>query len=184
MAPEFDSTGMPFTIRVVSKSGRDASSPRVRRRKGAQSEPLYGLVFPDDFGFNKPEVTIDMVDSWFARLAQDNETSGNSILDQVLVEQTRRIVDALRDYLPVNTDIYVMEEGKIAVEVFGTPGRGFLLVCEPTGGALCIVTSDGESRRSRYESVRKLPDGFLKEGLQEIAPARGAKKAVRRVLMW
>ena len=85
-----------------------------------------------------------------------------------MADETKRIVLGLRTYLSSNTDVYTMEDGEIAVEVFGSPGRGFLLVCEPAGGALCIVTVDGVSRRARYESSAILPDNFLKDGLRDV----------------
>lgn len=115
--------------------------------------------------------TIGMVDSWFKNLESDAADAGNPMPGQNVIDETKRIVLHLRPHLPPDSDVYTFERGKIAVEVFGHPGRGFLLICEPGGSALCIVTIDGVSRRARYESSAALPDGFLKEGLQEVQAA-------------
>lgn len=112
--------------------------------------------------------THELETSWFNGLQSDATESGNSMPSQSVVDETKRIVIGLRPHLPATTDVYTMEGGEIAVEVFGKQGRGFLLVCEPAGGALCAITIDNVSRRARYESSNTLPDGFLREGLQAV----------------
>ncbi len=115
--------------------------------------------------------TIGTVDSWFKNLESDAADAGNPTPAQDVIDEAKRIVLGLRPYLPPDSDVYTLEKGKIAVEIFGQHGRGFLLICEPGGSALCIVTIDSVSRRARYESSAALPDGFLKEGLQEVRAA-------------
>lgn len=120
---------------------------------------------------NREESTpqIDTVEGWFNRLEADAANVGNQVPLPTTVEETKRIVYGLRPYLPSDTDVYTLEEGKIAVEIFGATGTGFLLICEPGGSALCIVTVDGISRRARYESSSvDLPDSFLTEGLLDV----------------
>jgi hypothetical protein len=116
----------------------------------------------------EPMATPDMVDSWINGLEKDAEDEGNPIPTQDVVAAAERIILNLGPYLPVNTDVYTTEDGGIAIEVFGPPGRGFMLVCEPGDSALCIVTVGSVARRARYESLSMLPDGFLREGLQEV----------------
>ena len=112
--------------------------------------------------------TDEVVNSWFEGLPSDATDAGNPVPNQHVVEETKRIVLGLRPYLSANSDVYTMEDGKIAVEIFGSPGRGFLLICEPGGSALCIVNVEDAPRRARYESSTVLPDGFLFEGLQAV----------------
>ena len=113
-------------------------------------------------------VAVDVVDGWFARMSQEADATGDSMPSENDVEEAKRIVQALWEHLPNDTDIYLMEERKVAIEVHGKPGRAFLLVCEPGGSALCIVTVNGVSRRARYESSLNLPDCFILEGLGEV----------------
>ena len=115
-------------------------------------------------------VTDDVIDGWFLKLAEEATVDGPTLSKRVLNE-AKRIVRRLRRELPLDADIYPMDEGKVAIELFGDFGRGFLLVCEPGGSALCIVTVGGVSRRARYDSSTDLPDGFLHEGLKDMRPA-------------
>ena len=106
-------------------------------------------------------------DALFGGLKADAIDAGNPIPPQEVVDEAKRIVRRLNQNLLDDCDVYTLEEGKVAIEVFGLPGHGFLLICEPGGGALCIVTYRGVSRRARYESSATLPDGFLHEGLAD-----------------
>ena len=118
---------------------------------------------------NEAPVTDDVIDDWFLALAEEATTEGATLSKQVL-DEAKRIVRGLRKELPLNTDIYPMDEGKVAIELYGAFGHGFLLVCEPGGSALCIVTVGGVSRRARYDNSTGLPDGFLHEGLRDVRP--------------
>ena len=111
----------------------------------------------------------DLIDEWFGGLEADAESAGNPVPSQGVVDEAKRIVLGLRRFLPTDTDVHTWDDGEVAVEVFGVRDRGFLLLCEPGGSALCVVTIDNVARRSRYESSsRDLPDGFLKEGLRAV----------------
>ena len=132
-----------------------------KSRYVAESTHQQFEAFPDSSADN-------LVDGWFKDLESDAVDAGNPMPPQVVIDEAKRIVVGLVPYLRQNADVYTMEEGKIAVEVFGLSGRGFLLICEPGGSALCIVTIGGVSRRARYENSIALPDGFLEEGLQDV----------------
>ena len=112
-----------------------------------------------------PQANIS--DALFGGLEADAIDAENSIPPREVVDEAKRIVQRLNQNLLDDCDVYTLEEGKVAIEVFGLPGHGFLLICEPGGSALCIVTHRGVSRRARYESSATLPDGFLHEGLAD-----------------
>ena len=131
----------------------------------AARPPMEHFLLPDMPNLEAAVSTDEQVNSWFSGLEDDAADAGNSVPAENVINEAKRIVTGLGSYLPDSTDVYTMEGGKIAVELFGTTGRGFLLVCEPNGGALCVVTVDGKSRRARYETSTILPDGFLREGL-------------------
>ena len=54
------------------------------------------------------------------------------------------------------------------VPVAGEAGCAFLLVCEPGGSALCVVTANGVSWRARYKTSQGLPDNFVREGIGDV----------------
>lgn len=118
--------------------------------------------------FEELSVATDVVNSWFADLSQEAEDIGEPTPSGSVIEEAKRIVLSLRSQLPEDTDVYLMDGGKIAIEVYGDLGYAFLLVCEPGGSALCVVTVNGVSRRARYESSSILPDCFVCEGLTDV----------------
>ena len=120
-----------------------------------------GSIESDDWGM-PPSLTEAAAGRLFDALP--------STTDDNVLSEAKRIVLQLRTRLPANTDIYSMDDGKVAVELYGSSGRGFLLVCEPKGSALCIVTVNGVSRRARYQTSRDLPDGFVSDGLKAVRP--------------
>lgn len=118
--------------------------------------------------YYEPPVTGNVIDGWFEALAGEATDADESMPSERVLDEAKRIVRRLRKQLPLDTDIYSLGEGKVAIELYGEFGHGFLLVCEPGGSALCIVTVGGVSRRARYESSMGLPDGFLVEGLKDV----------------
>ena len=138
---------------------------RIRGR-GLAKSPFWGRRIPT----SESPVTGNVVDKWFLSLVEEVSAEEEHLSERVLRE-AKRIVHGLRKRLPVDTDIYPMDGGKVAVELYGESGYGFLLVCEPEGSALCVVTVGSVSRRARYEDSSVLPDGFLREGLKAVRPA-------------
>lgn len=113
----------------------------------------------------------ELVARWFEEYGKEVLILETLIPPEPVLDEAKRIVTSLCALLPQNTDIYPLDGGKIAIEVSPRVGRGFLLVCEPGGSALCIVTVNGVSRRARYENSSGLPDGFLRDGLNDMQSA-------------
>ena len=126
----------------------------------------HGIYYPIP-GY-EPSVSDETVESWFDGLDRDTKEPGTILPIPSVYQEAKRIVGALRNYLPSDVDIYTMDEGKIAIEAFGSKGYGFLLICERDQRAVCLVTTKDSSRRARYENSTILPDGFLLEGLYEV----------------
>ena len=116
------------------------------------------------------QVTKEMVDDWFSALSEDAAETGETMACESVRDEARRIAHVLHKHLPTDTDVYLMDGGKVAIEFYGDFGHGFLLVCEPGGSALCIVTAASISRRARHESSSDLPDGFIYDGLRDVQP--------------
>ena len=80
----------------------------------------------------------------------------------------RRLLRAMYRILPRRFEVYPMPDGEIAIDVPGGRGRSVILLCEPDGGALCLVNMNGRHRRARYTDPHDLPDGFVREALEEL----------------
>ena len=139
----------------------DGFAPELRG-EGVEAPPWLQYLSQDNVS-----------DAFFEGLAEDAASAGNPVPTQEVVDEAKRVVGRLDHNLLSGCDVYTLDDGEVAVEVFGAPGHGFLLICEPSGSALCIVTHRGVSRRARYESSACLPDGFLREGLADVCGATG-----------
>ena len=71
---------------------------------------------------------------------------------------------------PRRFEVYPTPDGEIAIDAPGGPGRSVLLLCGSEGGALCLVNMSGDHRRARYSTTETLPDGFVREALDELEP--------------
>ncbi len=65
-------------------------------------------------------------------------------------------------------EVYPTPDAEIAIVVPGGHGQSLLVLCDSDGGALCSVNLNGEHRRARYTTVTALPDGFVREALDEL----------------
>ena len=161
------------------RRSEDTSATVIRRislsfaLEGGMSVHRHLEAFPHHPSVPSPEEAAlpkEAIDAWFNGLEADAENSGIPMPSQTVIDEAKRIVMGLSRHLPHDTDVYTLEEGKIVVEVFGSDGRGFQLICEPNGSALCLVTEGNASRRARYENSVILPDGFIQEGLRAVRP--------------
>ena len=152
-------------ISYAGATGKDRISSLLDLLKYTGDEAVQNPFLP----IEEERFPVDeLIDEWFVGLEDNADSAGIPTPSQSVVDEARRIVLGLRRLLPADTDVHTWDDGEVAVEVFGARGRGFLLLCESGGGALCVVTVDKVARRARYESSANLPDGFLREGLQEV----------------
>ena len=84
------------------------------------------------------------------------------------LRNARRLLHAMYDIFPQRFEVYPTSDGEMAIDARGGPGRSVLLLCDSDGGALCLVNMKGAHRRARYSSADRLPDGFVKEALDEL----------------
>ena len=80
----------------------------------------------------------------------------------------RRLLLAMYAISPQRFEVYPTPDGEVAIDAPGGRGRSVLLLCESNGGALCLVNLDGRHRRARYSDTGSLPDGFVREALNEL----------------
>ena len=110
------------------------------------------------------------VSAMFQDFAPDALEAVQEIPTDEVVDELRRIVTAMYRRWPSQYDVYAMDGQTAAVEIQQGPGNGaLLLICEPDHQALCIVTKNSVSRRARYQDSSMLPDGFVADGMRDLA---------------
>ena len=135
----------------------DTVAATLATRRGEESVLLAGNSSDD-----LPEALIDLeavvaeaVDEGFPRPTDDAILNARRLLPEVHAMVSRRI------------EVYPTADGEVALDVSNERGS-VILLCDSSGGALCLVNVNGDRRRARHSSTTKLPDGFVREALTEL----------------
>ena len=91
------------------------------------------------------------------------------IPSDLALANARRLLLAMYKLSPRRFEVYPTPDGEVAIDAPGRRGRSVVLLCDSDGGALCLVNMDGRHRRARYSDTGSLPDGFIREALDELA---------------
>ena len=111
---------------------------------------------------------LDAAQQELAEATAEAQEEGYPIPSELAFANARRLLPAISRLSPRPMSVYPTPDGEICIDLFGGFGRSVLLLCESGGGALCLVSLDLEHRRARYDTVRTLPDGFVREALDEM----------------
>ena len=108
------------------------------------------------------------------RVAPDEATDeGYRQPTQLALANAGRILRRMYALHPIRLEVYPTPDGEVAVVAPAAPRRSVMVLCDSNGGALCMVNMDGEHRRARYSTANSLPDGFLRDALNELAHRGG-----------
>lgn len=92
---------------------------------------------------------------------------------QLALAGAERVLRRMHALRRSRLEVYPTPDGEVAVVAPGGPRRSVMVLCESNGGALCMVNMDGKHRRARYSTADILPDGFLRDALNELAHCGG-----------
>src|ERR1700688_144715 len=87
-------------------------------------------------------------------------------------DHARRILDSLSLAALLAPSVYPTEDGEVAI-MFRKRGRhaAVVVLCDSSGGAICLSSIAGENRRARYDRATAIPDAFLKAELRRMKAA-------------
>ncbi len=86
----------------------------------------------------------------------------------VALENAGRLLREMYGISPRRFEVYPTPDGEIAIDAPHGQGRSVILLCDSEGGALCLVNVNGKHRRARYSTTETLPDGFMREALDDL----------------
>ena len=92
---------------------------------------------------------------------------------QLALSNAKRILRRMYALFGARLEVYPTQDGEVAIVAPGKPRSSVMVLCGPEGGALCMVNMDGVHRRARYSTAANLPDGFLRDALDELANRGG-----------
>ena len=101
--------------------------------------------------------------------AMEAREEGFPVPSDLALANAHRLLLAMHKLSPRRFEVYPTPDGEVAIDAPGGRGRSVLLLCESDRGALCLVNMDGRHSRARYSDTGSLPDGFVREALDEVA---------------
>ena len=96
------------------------------------------------------------------------QEEGFPIPSDTALENAHRLLLGMYSIYSRRFEVYPTPDGEIAIDVPSGFGHSVLLLCDSDGGALCMVNMAGAHRRARYSDTNQLPDGFIREALNEL----------------
>ena len=160
--PELLSTsyGEPFPKRTATRS------THIHELKTDLERLLVRFLISQLIPAHPSELRDALTDLNEAR--EEAREEGFSPPSHLAIENATRLLQEMYSILPRRFEVYPMPDGEIAIDAPGGYGRSVILLCYSDGGALCSVNIDGNHRRARYSNADALPDGFLREALDEL----------------
>lgn len=105
----------------------------------------------------------------FCQAPREAREEGYPIPSDLALANARFLLRAVFKCARRRYEVYPTPDGEIAIDASGGHGRSVLLLCESDGGVLCLVNINGKLRRARFSDALRLPDGFVREALDEMA---------------
>jgi len=87
---------------------------------------------------------------------------------EAALTNARRLLRAAYERAPRRFGVYPTPDGEIAIDAPNGQGQSVMLLCDSEGGALCLVNINGQRLRARYSTTHTLPDGFVREALEDL----------------
>lgn len=99
---------------------------------------------------------------------EEAEEEGFPPPSDIAISNANQLLRQMYDTLPCRFEVYPTPDGEVAIDAPGDHGRSVILLCSFDGGALCLVSLNGNHRRARYSDANTLPDSFLREALADL----------------
>ena len=103
------------------------------------------------------------------KTTEEAHEEGFPIPSDLAIRNSEELVKKIYGIFPSRFEVYPTQDGEIAVDIYNGKGSSVILLCDSAGAILCLVNINGNSRRAHYTQVGILPDGFVKEALNELS---------------
>ena len=165
MAPLSLSTALPAYEHVHSQS-----TPLTDYKRDVLLRTLFETGMQTVNPAALPDLPKELQDAMAdLHTASDEATEdGYPLPKEIALSNAKRILQRLYALWPTRFEVYPTPDGEIAVVAPGGFSRSVTVLCDSQGGALCIANLNGKHRRARYSSAEGLPDGFLREAMDEL----------------
>lgn len=89
------------------------------------------------------------------------------------IDNAERLLREIYKISALHLEVYPTPDGEIAVHVPNGRGRSVVLLCDSSGGALCLANLESGHRRKSYTTTDALPDEFLRQAFMDLESEQG-----------
>ena len=97
-------------------------------------------------------------------VVEEADDEGYPRPSDLAISNAKRLLESLYRIAPRRFEVYPTPDAEIAIDSPGD-GSSVIVLCDSSGGALCMANLPGGHRAKSYDAVAALPDGFLREVL-------------------
>ena len=144
---------------LISGISRGIGDPEISSVIAQRQDELVSASPPADLAEALQEL---------AEVTADAEEDELEVPSDVAFDNARSLLKAMYGISPRRYSVYPTSDAYIAIDARGANDGIVVVMCGSDGGVLCLATINKESRRARYSTARKLPDGFIREALSEL----------------
>ena len=121
----------------------------------------------------KREMRINLALEDLRGALAEAEEEGYTQPAPLALSNAERILRRMHALFDARLEVYPTPDGEVAIVAPGTPRHSVMVLCDSSGCALCMVNMDGVHRQARHSTADTLPDGFLRDALDELASRGG-----------
>ncbi len=100
---------------------------------------------------------------------EEAKDEGYPLPSSLAVSNAKLLLERLHRFAPRRYEIYPTPDAEVAIDAPGD-GSSVVILCDSSGGVLCMANLPGGHRTRSYSSTESLPDGFVREALAKLAP--------------
>ena len=103
-----------------------------------------------------------------AQLTHEAQEEGFPIPDSIAFDNAERCLREMYAISPRCYEVYPTHEGEIVIDAPSGFGTSVVLMCDSTGGALCLANLKNGQRHRQYAGAHALPADFLRAALIDL----------------
>lgn len=103
-------------------------------------------------------------------VSEEARDEGFPLPSNLAISNAKLLLERLYQFAPRPYEVYPTPDAEVAIDAPGD-GSSVVILCDSSGGVLCMANLPGGHRTRSYSSTESLPDSFLREALAKLAPS-------------
>ena len=102
-------------------------------------------------------------------VSEEARDEGFPLPSNLAISNAKLLLERLYQFAPRRFEVYPTPDAEVAIDAPGD-GSSVVILCDSSGGALCMANLPDGHRTRAYSTTESLPDSFVREALAKLAP--------------